>query len=145
MMMIHLTQSIILAATFVGIVVAAPAAVSSGLSASRSSSAISGSGTSTPSSSASASDASPTVPYASDDPNEVLWNSDTDTIPQAIRGSLGATVLGPQDVGIVKENPDLLAPPTTDAGTVYVDGVIIIRNLGLSPRFQRECEMAHES
>ncbi|KAK7691032.1 hypothetical protein QCA50_006135 [Cerrena zonata] len=76
------------------------------------------SATSTPSSTVSAPDASQTVPYASDDPNGVLWGPNDPDVPQAIRGSLGATVLGPQDVGMVKENPDLLAPPTTDAGSV---------------------------
>ncbi|CAL1716033.1 unnamed protein product [Somion occarium] len=81
------------------------------------SSSISGSSDS-PSSTASAPAASQTVPFASDDPNGVLWGPDIDTVPQAIRGSLGATVLGPQDVGIVKENADLLAPPTTDSGSV---------------------------
>ena len=63
----------------------------------------------------SAADASETVPYASDDPNYPLWNE-----TQGIRGSLGATVMGPQDEAIVLQNPDLLAPPTTDAGSVYV-------------------------
>lgn len=71
-----------------------------------------------PSSTSAAPDASETVPYASDDPNDIMWYPDTDNVPEAIRGSLGATVLGPQDVDIVKENPDLLAPPTTDSGTV---------------------------
>ncbi|KAI0073874.1 oxalate decarboxylase [Panus rudis PR-1116 ss-1] len=69
-------------------------------------------------STASAPEASQTVPYASDDPNGILWGPDDPTAPQAIRGSLGATILGPQDVYIDKENPDLLAPPTTDAGSV---------------------------
>ncbi|KAJ3486839.1 hypothetical protein NLI96_g3943 [Meripilus lineatus] len=71
-----------------------------------------------PSSTASSVEPSATVPYASDDPNGVMWDPSTNGTPQAIRGSLGATVLGPQDVAIVKENPDLLAPPTTDSGTV---------------------------
>ncbi|KAJ3533783.1 hypothetical protein NM688_g7235 [Phlebia brevispora] len=69
--------------------------------------------------SVSAEAASPTVPYASDDPNAVEWNPATEqSAPQAIRGSLGATILGPQNVPIDIQNPDLLAPPTTDAGTV---------------------------
>lgn len=127
----RLGQFILLAVGFATIAGAAPAvvsssaevkpssavssAISSSLSALHSSSATDN----TPSSSASAPDASPTVPYASDDPNGILWGPDIDTVPQAIRGSLGATVLGPQDINIVKENPDLLAPPTTDSGTVY--------------------------
>ncbi|KAF8193359.1 oxalate decarboxylase [Pholiota molesta] len=53
------------------------------------------------------------------DPNGVLWNSsDAPADPGAIRGSLGATILGPTDEFIVKENADLLAPPTTDHGSV---------------------------
>ncbi|KAL4251438.1 RmlC-like cupin domain superfamily protein [Abortiporus biennis] len=74
--------------------------------------------TDTPSSTSAAPAASQTVPYASDDPNDVLWSADYDGIPEAIRGTYGATVLGPQDIDMVKENPDLLAPPTTDSGTV---------------------------
>ncbi|KAJ8595812.1 putative oxalate decarboxylase/oxidase [Rhizopogon salebrosus TDB-379] len=62
--------------------------------------------------------ASPTVPYASDDPNLPLWNPFEDITPEPIRGSLGTTVIGPQNVPIDLENPDLLAPPTTDSGDV---------------------------
>ncbi|EMD31304.1 hypothetical protein CERSUDRAFT_163165 [Gelatoporia subvermispora B] len=61
---------------------------------------------------------SETVALASDDPNEALWNENTTIIPEAIRGSLGATVIGPQNVDIDRQNADLLAPPSTDAGTV---------------------------
>lgn len=70
------------------------------------------------SSTASAPAASETVPLASDNPNGILWLPDTDITPEAIRGSLGATVLGPQNVEIDRQNADLLAPPTTDAGDV---------------------------
>lgn len=61
---------------------------------------------------------SATVVPISLNPNEPLWNASVVDTPQAIRGSLGATVIGPTDADIVKQNPDLLAPPTTDAGTV---------------------------
>lgn len=61
---------------------------------------------------------SPTVPLASDDPNFWLWNETTTTDPQPERGSLGASILGPQNVAIDRQNPDILAPPTTDQGTV---------------------------
>ncbi|KAI9069577.1 oxalate decarboxylase [Trametes sanguinea] len=61
---------------------------------------------------------SPTVPYASDDPNYWLWNETTTDDPEPIRGSLGGSILGPQNVAIDKQNPDLLAPPTTDNGDV---------------------------
>ena len=63
---------------------------------------------------------SPTVPYASDDPNYPLWNEHTTAIPQPERGQLGGTILGPQNIAIDRQNPDILAPPTTDSGTVYV-------------------------
>ena len=59
-----------------------------------------------------------TVSPISLNPNEALWNASVVDTPQAIRGSLGATVIGPTDLAIVKQNPDLLASPTTDAGTV---------------------------
>lgn len=70
------------------------------------------------SSTASAPPPSSTVPLASDDPNAIAWNVTTDIIPEPIRGSLGATLLGPQNVQIDRQNPDLLAPPTTDAGSM---------------------------
>ncbi|KAH9889525.1 oxalate decarboxylase [Cubamyces lactineus] len=75
----------------------------------------SGVGTSTASSVAAP---SPTVPYASDDANYWLWNETTKTDPQPERGKLGANILGPQNVPIDKQNPDILTPPTTDQGTV---------------------------
>ena len=58
-------------------------------------------------------DSEPTVPYASDDPNDVLFGTDSGQ-----RGSLGANVIGPNNRPIVYENPDLIAPPTTDAGSM---------------------------
>lgn len=61
---------------------------------------------------------SPTVAYASDDPNYWLWTETTRTDPQAERGKLGASIMGPQNVPIDRQNPDILAPPTTDSGTV---------------------------
>ncbi|KAI0759989.1 oxalate decarboxylase [Trametes elegans] len=61
---------------------------------------------------------SPTVPYASDDPNYWLWNETTTSYPQPERGTLGADILAPQNVPIDRQNPDILAPPTTDHGTV---------------------------
>ena len=38
--------------------------------------------------------------------------------PQPIRGVAGATILGPRNVPVELQNPDLLAPPTTDSGTI---------------------------
>ncbi|KAI0671639.1 oxalate decarboxylase [Trametes maxima] len=66
----------------------------------------------------SSADSSPTVPYASDDPNYPLWSAESNITPQAQRGTLGATILGPQNVPIDLQNPDTLAPPTTDHGEV---------------------------
>ncbi|KAH7925449.1 putative oxalate decarboxylase/oxidase [Leucogyrophana mollusca] len=67
---------------------------------------------------ASAPASTPTVPYASDDPNYPLWNDTSDITPEPIRGSLGATVIGPQNVQLDLQNTDALAPPTTDSGDV---------------------------
>ncbi|KAF9531104.1 oxalate decarboxylase [Crepidotus variabilis] len=71
-----------------------------------------------PSSTASAAASTATVPYISLNPNYPLWGPDDTTTPQAERGTLGASVIGPTDSDTVKQNPDLLAPPTTDAGSV---------------------------
>ncbi|THG98782.1 hypothetical protein EW026_g3469 [Hermanssonia centrifuga] len=92
--------------------IAAPSSVASAVSPIIS--VIGGSGAST----ASAAAATPTVAYASDRANGMMWNPDTTADVQPIRGSLGATILGPQNIPIGQQNPDLLAPPTTDAGTV---------------------------
>ncbi|KAH7928108.1 putative oxalate decarboxylase/oxidase [Leucogyrophana mollusca] len=73
---------------------------------------------STATSTSSAALSSPTVPYASDDPNAVLYTPDSDIVPVPERGSLGASILGPQNIPIDLLSPDLLAPPTTDNGDV---------------------------
>jgi oxalate decarboxylase len=39
-------------------------------------------------------------------------------MPQPIRGDEGATILGPRNPPLARENPDLIAPPETDSGTV---------------------------
>ncbi|EJF64520.1 oxalate decarboxylase [Dichomitus squalens LYAD-421 SS1] len=65
-----------------------------------------------------ASEPAPTVPYASENPNLELWSASSSIIPEAIRDSLGATVLGAQNIPLELQNPDLLAPPTTDHGDV---------------------------
>ncbi|RPD74751.1 oxalate decarboxylase [Lentinus tigrinus ALCF2SS1-7] len=75
-------------------------------------------GSSSPSATSSAPPASETVPYASDDPNYILWDEDSNIDPQGVRDSYGASVMGPQNVPIALQNPDLLAPPTTDQGSV---------------------------
>src|ERR1700761_7642654 len=38
--------------------------------------------------------------------------------PQPIRGGIGATILGPRNVPVEVENPDVFVAPETDAGTV---------------------------
>ncbi len=38
--------------------------------------------------------------------------------PQPIRGDLGGTIVGPRNVALERENPDLLASPHTDSGTI---------------------------
>ena len=63
----------------------------------------------------------PTVPPASENPNEVLFGTIV-----AQRGQLGGSVLGPNNIPIVLQNPDLLAPPTTDSGSVYVYLALVI-------------------
>ena len=39
-------------------------------------------------------------------------------LPQPVRDGLGATILGPRNLPLERENPDLLASPYTDAGTL---------------------------
>src|SRR6266699_2631581 len=39
-------------------------------------------------------------------------------VPQPIRGDLGSTILGPRNVRVERENPDQLASPYTDSGTI---------------------------
>ncbi|KAF8837637.1 oxalate decarboxylase [Paxillus ammoniavirescens] len=78
----------------------------------------SGNSSATPSSTSAAASASPTVPYASDDPNDVLWLPNSNIIPEPERGTLGTTVIGPQNIQIDLMNADSLAPPTTDNGDV---------------------------
>jgi oxalate decarboxylase len=42
----------------------------------------------------------------------------TGSEPQPIRGDRGASILGPRNVPLEHENPDLLASPYTDSGTI---------------------------
>ncbi|KAG6919838.1 hypothetical protein DXG01_000343 [Tephrocybe rancida] len=57
-------------------------------------------------------DNGPTEP----DPNYQLWNSASTTYPEPVRGKLGASILGPHNIDLERQNADLLAPPTTDHG-----------------------------
>jgi hypothetical protein len=72
----------------------------------------------TPSGTSSALMGTPTVPFASDDPNNPLWDPESAKIPEPIRGSLGATILGPKNIPVELQNSDAFAPPTTDNGDV---------------------------
>ena len=51
-----------------------------------------------------------------------ISNKREQTIPngngEPIRGTWGASILGPRNIAVERENPDLLASPETDAGTV---------------------------
>ncbi|KAK7017362.1 oxalate decarboxylase [Favolaschia claudopus] len=69
------------------------------------------------SSTSSAAEATATVPYASTDPNYPMWGAD-ETDPEPIRGSYGAPLMGPSNIPVAQQNPDLLAPPTSDHGSV---------------------------
>ncbi|KAI0721414.1 oxalate decarboxylase [Cerioporus squamosus] len=72
----------------------------------------------TPSHATFAAPATATVPVASDQQNGVLWAEGSDLDPQPIRQTLGASIMGPQNVPVALQNPDLVAPPTTDSGSV---------------------------
>lgn len=72
---------------------------------------------STPSSSTDAAESpTPTVPYASDNSNQILWTPDSKIVPEPVRGSLGAPSLNTYNLPLELQNADLLAPPTTDNG-----------------------------
>ncbi|KAK7030392.1 hypothetical protein VNI00_014136 [Paramarasmius palmivorus] len=72
-----------------------------------------------PSLSSSAIDTSATVSFASTELNPPLWGPDSPaSVPQPERGSLGAPIIGPSNSPLELENPDVLAPPTTDNGQV---------------------------
>src|SRR5215472_5020228 len=45
-------------------------------------------------------------------------NAEMNQVPQPIRDGLGASILGPHNVPVERENPDLLASPSTDNGTI---------------------------
>jgi hypothetical protein len=77
-----------------------------------------GSATYTPSSTATSATATPTVSPASNDANTPLWGPYSNIRPEPIRGKLGASILGPQNIPVELQNSDLFAPPTTDNGAV---------------------------
>ena len=71
-----------------------------------------------PSSIASVAGALETMPYASDNPNNVLWRPNNDGTPDAVRGSYGASILASHNGPMVIQNPDMAAPPVTDYGSM---------------------------
>src|SRR5215210_9577667 len=40
------------------------------------------------------------------------------TGPEPVEGPLGASILGPSNPPLQRENPDMIAPPATDEGSV---------------------------
>ncbi|MEJ5143470.1 oxalate decarboxylase family bicupin [Gluconobacter albidus] len=51
--------------------------------------------------------------------NDLPWGvSSADENPQPHRGNRGGTIQGPRNLPLERENPDLLASPDTDAGTI---------------------------
>ncbi|KIJ50983.1 hypothetical protein M422DRAFT_159145 [Sphaerobolus stellatus SS14] len=119
----------IFAALFLGfgqIAFAAPAASAAASSVAVSSAAVSPVISSVARSSSQAPTQSSTSPAAatftagltSDDPNDSLLDQFQSETPEAIRGSLGASVIGPQNIPLDMESPDFLAPPSTDAGSI---------------------------
>ncbi|KIY43867.1 oxalate decarboxylase [Fistulina hepatica ATCC 64428] len=62
--------------------------------------------------------ATATVSPISTNANDPIWDENDPEYPQPIRGQLGASVIGPDNIPVDKQNPDLLAPPTTDHGSL---------------------------
>ncbi|KAJ1305763.1 hypothetical protein OPQ81_010493 [Rhizoctonia solani] len=112
--------SIALALALLSSVIGAPApAIDSGSSTTKhAATTVSSPESSGPSRTTDSSYPSPTVPYASDELNESYLDKFRNELPEPIRGSKGAKILGPQNVELDRQNPDLLAPPTTDNGAV---------------------------
>ncbi len=69
---------------------------------------------------------SATVVPASDNPNYPIFPPGSDVSAQPIRDGLGATILGPQNLPLQQQNPDLIAPPTTDHGSVFVLPLLLV-------------------
>ena len=53
-----------------------------------------------------AASASPTVSFASDNPNGVLWSPDSNVVLEPMRGSLGRAHLQPSGVPVALQNGD---------------------------------------
>ncbi|KAG6918423.1 hypothetical protein DXG01_014602 [Tephrocybe rancida] len=146
-------SSCVCALLFVRLAFAAPAVSSAVSSAAQSVSTVSSAAHSTSatatstvlpstvvhSSTVSATEPSATGPFIGLDPNGPLWNANTPGDPQPIRGSLGAPLMGPTNTELVKQNPDLLAPPTTDhVGSMPIATEMAGVNMRLEPGAVRE-------
>ena len=86
------------------------------------------------------------VAPASDDPNYQAYPPGTSGPAQPIRGDLGAEIIGPQNIPIQQQNPDVVAPPSTDSGDVCVSYNTLFMCSGgptlLIIGAQAECKMA---
>jgi hypothetical protein len=61
-----------------------------------------------------------TVAPASDDPNYQAYPPGTSGPAEPIRGDLGAIIIGPENIPIQQQNPDVVASPSTDSGDLCV-------------------------
>ncbi|KAH8112405.1 oxalate decarboxylase [Phellopilus nigrolimitatus] len=59
-----------------------------------------------------------TVAPASDKANAPMWAQNSNSTPEAINGQLGGTIISADDTLLDEQNPDLVAPPSTDSGSV---------------------------
>ncbi len=83
-----------------------------------------------------------TAGFISTDPNNVLWNETSDpSVVTPQRGTLGAPILGPDNIPIDLQNPDLFAPPTTDSGLTSVKLISHFRFIFLTRRSRRTVPM----
>src|SRR4051794_22455227 len=51
-------------------------------------------------------------------PGRIVAGMTIESMQEPIRDGDGATILGPRNVAVERENPDLLTPPVTDSGTI---------------------------
>jgi len=58
------------------------------------------------------------APITGGAPRRKLLHMTTSGTPEPIRGADGATILGPRNIAVETQNPDLLVPPRTDSRTV---------------------------
>ncbi|KAL5526655.1 hypothetical protein ACEPAF_8379 [Sanghuangporus sanghuang] len=58
-----------------------------------------------------------TVAPASDNPNNQVFPPDADGTPEAINGGLGSSIIFPDNTELDQQNPDFIAPPSTDHGS----------------------------